>query len=52
MSNPGSCPPHRYVEVSRTPQPDIVKYDKNGKEISRTKQPDIVVKQCFCGATI
>jgi hypothetical protein len=38
MSNPGGCPPHVMLEVSRTPQP-------GGK-------PDIVVRQCNkCGHT-
>lgn len=36
MSNPGGCPPHVMLEDSRTSQPDIVKYDKEGNETSRT----------------
>lgn len=43
MSNPGGCPPHVMVEVSRMPGG----VDKNGNKL-----PDIIVKQCTrCGAT-
>lgn len=43
MSNPGGCPPHVMIEVSRRPGGK----DKNGNDL-----PDIVIKQCSkCGAT-
>jgi hypothetical protein len=38
MTNPGGCPPHMMLEVSRTEQPGDL--------------PDIVTKQCNkCGYT-
>jgi len=43
MSNPGGCPPHVMIEVSRRPGGT----DKHGKPL-----PDIVTKQCSkCGYT-
>lgn len=42
MSNPGGCPPHIYIEVSRKP---------GGKDEDGNDLPDIVVRQCWCGAT-
>ena len=42
MSNPGACPPHVMIEVSRRPGGM-----KDGKPL-----PDIVIKQCSkCGHT-
>lgn len=43
MSNPGGCPPHVMIEISRKPGGR----DKNGGVL-----PDIVIKQCNkCGHT-
>lgn len=41
MSNPGGCPPHIMIEVSRLPGGT-----KDGEPL-----PDIVVRQCWCGET-
>ena len=43
MSNPGGCPPHVMVEVSRIP---------GAHQSDGTQLPDIVTRQCSrCGYT-